>query len=88
MTPEDIRKHYAADFDNVMRGKYRPANAKYLQALRVKANMTMEDVAKAIGTYKMQISRYESGETRLAEKDREALAKVFNVEPDSFLPGI
>lgn len=65
-----------------------PADAapNRLKEFRLRLGLSQSDVAAAIGTDKMQISRLERGERRLTPTLREKLAVALRCEPDDLLP--
>ena len=58
-----------------------------LQAARVNANLTQDDVAKAIGKSKKTIVSWEKGRTEIDKANFEALCRVYKCGVDDiFLP--
>lgn len=53
-----------------------------LQALRVNANMTQQDVADRLGVSRLTVMKWESGKAEPKELVIYALAKLYNVELD------
>lgn len=53
-----------------------------LQALRVNANMTQQDVADRLGVSRLTVMKWESGKVEPKELVIYALAKLYNVELD------
>lgn len=58
-----------------------------LQAARVNANLTQDDVAKAIGKSKTTIVSWEKGRTEIDKANFEALCRLYKCSVDDiFLP--
>lgn len=53
-----------------------------LEALRVNANMTQQDVADVLGVSRYTVIKWEGGEVEPKELVIYALAKLYNVEID------
>ncbi len=59
-----------------------------IRELRERRQMTQEELASAIGTSKMQVSRLERGERRLTQSWMERIATALQLHPAELLPAI
>lgn len=60
------------------------ANDNRLQELRIKNNLTQEELAKILNVSRNQIYRYESGENDLSLQMVKKICEYFNVSLDYF----
>ncbi len=59
-----------------------------IRELRDRRQMTQEELAAAIGTSKMQVSRLERGERRLTQSWMERIAAALQIHPAELLPAV
>jgi phage repressor protein C with HTH and peptisase S24 domain len=59
-----------------------------IRELRERQHMTQEELAAAIGTSKMQVSRLERGERRLTQSWMERIAQALQIHPAELLPAV